>query len=241
MAGDVQTSSSPTPPTLAEVWPLARIVVRTPRLEVRLPDEAELLELADLATEPVHAPDYMPFAAPWTDAAPADIRRNLLAWHWNCRVMTTPAGTRPRLMLAVFIDGRPIGCQDVIMSDFATDRSVGTASWLTRSRHGQGLGTEMREAVLHLAFDGFGAEAATSGAYFDNPASIRVSEKCGYAVVDEHEVTRTRGARAPGGASSEQVPEVRFRLERAVWQSRRRDDVLVTGIDDEVRRELGLR
>jgi RimJ/RimL family protein N-acetyltransferase len=38
----------------------------------------------------------------------------------------------------------------------------------------------MRAAVLLLAFDHLGATAARSGAYVDNPASRRVSEKLGY-------------------------------------------------------------
>jgi RimJ/RimL family protein N-acetyltransferase len=38
----------------------------------------------------------------------------------------------------------------------------------------------MRAAVLLLAFDHLGATAARSGAYVDNPASLRVSEKLGY-------------------------------------------------------------
>jgi RimJ/RimL family protein N-acetyltransferase len=37
----------------------------------------------------------------------------------------------------------------------------------------------MRAAVL-LAFDHLGATTARSGAYSDNPASLRVSEKLGY-------------------------------------------------------------
>jgi RimJ/RimL family protein N-acetyltransferase len=38
----------------------------------------------------------------------------------------------------------------------------------------------MRAAVLLLAFDHLGATTARSGAYVDNPASLRVSEKLGY-------------------------------------------------------------
>jgi len=41
-------------------------------------------------------------------------------------------------------------------------------------------GTEMRAAVLHLAFDGLGAREAHSASFEDNPASQRVSLANGY-------------------------------------------------------------
>jgi hypothetical protein len=59
--------------------------------------------------------------------------------------------------------------------DFSLLRSVGTGSWLGTEYQGQGIGKEMRSAVLHLAFAGLGAQIARSGAYFDNEASLRVS------------------------------------------------------------------
>lgn len=49
--------------------PLRAIRLRTPRLELRLPNEAELLELAEVARGGIHPPERMPFYVPWTDAA----------------------------------------------------------------------------------------------------------------------------------------------------------------------------
>lgn len=45
---------------------------------------------------------------------------------------------------------------------------------------GHGIGTEMRAAVLHLAFAGLNTESAVSGALVDKPASAGVSRKLGY-------------------------------------------------------------
>ena len=59
-------------------------------------------------------------------------------------------------------------------------REVSTGSWLGQRYQGQGLGTEMRAAVLHLAFTGLGAEFATSNTFTDNAASLGVSRKLGY-------------------------------------------------------------
>ncbi|HWS49398.1 MAG TPA: GNAT family protein [Microbacterium sp.] len=95
--------------------------------------------------------------------------------------------------------------QDLSAYDFADRRTVNTGSWLTRSVHGRGLGTEMRAALLLFAFDVLGAEWAESGAASWNEASLRVSEKLGYEL---NGVTRV----AP--RSGEPVDEQRVRLEK---------------------------
>ena len=46
---------------------LAALRLRTPRLELRLADEAELCELFAVAQAGIHPPDEMPFAVAWTD------------------------------------------------------------------------------------------------------------------------------------------------------------------------------
>ncbi|MCW2955715.1 MAG: putative succinyl-CoA transferase [Thermoleophilia bacterium] len=219
-------------------WPLARIRVTTPRVELRLPTDAELVEMADLAAAGIHPPEEMPFASPWSDAEPADIARGLLAIHWKLRgSWATGSGN---LLLGVFVDGEVAGCQDIRVEDYGVLRDVSSGSWLGRRFHGQGLGTEMREAMLHLAFEGLEARAASSGAWFDNPASIRVSEKCGYERNGAHTLVRRRGPRAPGGASAKPVVEIGFRIEREAWILRRRDDIQIHGIDADVRKMLGM-
>lgn len=70
--------------------------------------------------------------------------------------------------------------QDLIGIEFAELGTVSTFSWLGPEYRGRGIGTEMRTAVLHLAFDGFGAQEAASEAFTDNEASNRVSEMLGY-------------------------------------------------------------
>jgi RimJ/RimL family protein N-acetyltransferase len=58
--------------------------------------------------------------------------------------------------------------------------SGGLWLWIGLEYQGQGIGTEMRAAVLYLAFAGLGADYALSGAFTDNPASLAVSRKLGY-------------------------------------------------------------
>lgn len=222
----------------AGIFPPARIRVVTPRLELRLPTEPELVELCEVAARGVHDPSQMPFAMPWSDEPASDIPRNAYQWHLGARASFTRDSWS--LLLAAFVDGRPVGAQDVAAREFAIRREVGSGSWLSRSMQGRGLGTEMREAMLHLAFAGLDAEWAVSGAYADNAASNRVSEKCRYVPDGTRVHVRRRGRCAPGGVSYERVLETRYRIDRASWEERRRADIELHGIDDDVRAIVGL-
>ena len=82
---------------------------------------------------------------------------------------------------------------------------------IAQDRQGQGLGKEMRAAVLHLAFDGLGAEAAMSESIEGNPQSAGVSRSLGYEE-DGH------GRVAPRGAP---VDTIRWRLTRERFEALR--------------------
>ncbi|WP_366510860.1 GNAT family protein [Streptomyces sp. MP131-18] len=194
----------------------------TPRLELRLPDPEELAALADLAAEGLHPPEEMPFLVPWTDQPPAERARSVLQHHWLRRADWTPENWA--LHLAVFAEGRAVGLQDVSAEHFAVLRQVGTGSWLGRRYQGLGIGTEMRAAVLHLAFAGLGAVEAVSGAFDHNAASLRVSEKLGYER-DGVQRFAIRGRPAT---------EIRLRLPRERWAAAARAlevPVTVSGLE----------
>ena len=153
-------------------WPLFDLVVRTPRLELRLPREEEFGDVIALVDAGIHDPDTMPFFIPWTDVEPRRRAREAAQWMWRHRANWSPDGWT--LTCGVFVDGKPVGMQDLGATHFSAVRSVETGSWLGQAHQGQGLGREMREAVLHLAFGGLGAEEALSGAFEDNlPRSRR--------------------------------------------------------------------
>lgn len=197
---------------LADHFPLLALRVRTPRLELRLPAPEELAALAELASEGVHEPGSMPFLVPWTDQEPALVARSLVQFHWLRLGRWSPDDWG--LDLVVFRDGEVVGQQSVSAKQFAITREVHTGSWVGRRYQGQGIGTEMRRAVLHLAFAGLGAEEAASGAFEDNAASLAVSRKLGYR---------------PDGVARHVVRDAlavehRLRLGRDAW----RDDVPVT-------------
>ena len=112
---------------------------------------------------------------------------------------------------------------------FPRQRSVSTGSYLLRPFQGRGLGTEMRTAVLALAFDELGAVRAESGAMDGNEASARVSAKLGYEQVGWRE-------RAPRGKP---VRERTFELTRDAWRKREHLPVQIDGPLDRVRAALG--
>jgi RimJ/RimL family protein N-acetyltransferase len=117
----------------------------------------------------------MPFSVPWTDDPELT---DFLGYHemlrreWSVDAWTFELG--------VWLEGEPVGVQATTAADFRETRTVMTGSWLGRRFQRRGVGTEMRTAVLELAFRGLGAEVARSGAIDGNAASLRVSEKLGY-------------------------------------------------------------
>ena len=68
---------------LANLWPLFGLTVQTSRLELRLPHEHAIAELASIAGTGVHHPGERPFLTPWTAGDPQDRARFVLQEHWN--------------------------------------------------------------------------------------------------------------------------------------------------------------
>jgi RimJ/RimL family protein N-acetyltransferase len=205
--------------TLADHWPVAGLVVRTPRLLLRWPSDDDLVALADLAVQGIHGDDEMPFSTPWSRLPPGELELGLLRFHWKARASWGPElwDWNP----VVVVDGEIVGTQGMVASHFPVLRTVATGSWLGRAHQGRGIGTEMRAAVLHLAFAGLGAERAETGAWDDNPASIAVTGKLGY---------RPNGDKLLplDGRPKRQVS---FALSRTDWERSRRDDIELEGLE----------
>lgn len=200
-------------------WPLYGLRLRTPRLELRLPGLGLLDELSSVAAHGVHDPDRMPFSVPWTDGTPDEVGRAAFQ-----HLLGTVAGWSAQdwtLGLAVLHEGKVIGRQDLMGRRFGVRREAETGSWLGLPYQGQGFGTEMRAAVLHLAFAGLGARYAVSAAMTDNPRSLGVSRRLGYTD-DGLQTEVVRGV---------PVDLRRLRLDRARWEAHRRVDVSVEGLD----------
>ena len=174
-----------------EFWPLLDLVVRTPRLELRLLREVDFPRMVELVDNGIHDPGTMPFFVAWTDAEPSRRAREAAQWMWWHRANWSPENWT--FTGGVFVDGHLVGVEDLGAERFRAVRSVETGSWLGRAHQGQGIGREMREAILHLAFAGLGADEALSGAFEDNAASIATSRAVGY-----EENGEARGRRRDG-------------------------------------------
>ena len=178
---------------LPEPWPLWGLELRTPRLTLRPDEDAGVGELMAEALRGIHPPAEMPFDFPWTDKEPLTMVREGFQHHWATRAAWRPEAWEVHFL--VRLDGQVIGVQSVRAKDFATLRQIGSGSWLGMRFQGEGIGTEMRAAILMFAFDQLGARTARSEAFLDNPKSAAVSRKLGYAP-DGTEVRTRRGAAA---------------------------------------------
>jgi RimJ/RimL family protein N-acetyltransferase len=205
---------------LVDHWPIFGLRVRTPRLEVRAPDDELGTSLGELAVEGIHDPAVMPFAFPWTDAPADELPRNSLQHYWKMRAEHRPEHWN--VSVAILVDGRVVGGGGLVAEHFAVRRCFETGSWIGREFQGQGLGVEFRQACLHLGFAGLGADVATTGAFADNGASLAVTRKLGYEPNGEDILVR-RG---------ESARLLRFRMDRAYWEAKlRRDDIELEGVE----------
>ncbi len=186
-------------------WPLHALRLQTPGLRLQAMDEADAHALAAVVPDDLDQDPRLTHVSPHADVLQA---------YWLA------AGTlRPTdwvLPFVVLEAGVPVGLQALEATDFAVRRTVDTHSWLVPSARGRGLGTQMRTAVLELAFTHLGALWAITEAWADNAASLGVSRSLGYVDngVDVHAGPRLRQ---------------RMRLPREGWVSR--FPVEVEGLD----------
>ncbi|WP_406288761.1 GNAT family N-acetyltransferase [Embleya sp. NBC_00896] len=205
---------------LTDYWPLFGLRVTTPRLELRVAGQDELFALVELAGRGVHDPDYMPFTTPWTRAPQPAMARNALKYFWSLWANWSPEEWQ--LMFAVVHDGEVVGVQECGAKDFAHRYEIGSGSWLGLAHQGKGFGTEMRAAMLELAFAGLGARWAVSSALLDNAPSLAVSRRLGY--VDD-------GVQILAYEDGTPRPLQRLRLTREAWLEHRTIPAEIHGLD----------
>jgi RimJ/RimL family protein N-acetyltransferase len=200
-------------------WPLFDLQVRTPRLTLRYLDDTLAREVLDVARRGVHDPAVMPFLTPWTDLPSPELEQEAMRFYARTRAEVRPLAWN--LQFAVIVDGSVIGMCDVGSSDFAVLRQFTTGSWLGREFHGNGYGKEMRLAALTLGFDGLGAEFARTAMWHDNAPSLGVTRSLGYEQIGHSRQLRR-------GVPDQQLE---FRMPRTHWETIRRDDIEMSGID----------
>lgn len=201
-------------------WPLWRVRLTVADLELVPMTEADLPEVLaalpdDLELDP---------AATRYDGLPEQVQRRVVAQQDYWRRWGTWSPQAWRLSFCVRRAGRLLGMQELEGTDFPTLRTVDTSSWLTAAERGRGTGKAMRRAVLALAFEALGAEAAVTSAWHDNHGSLGVSRSLGY---QPNGVSRM--LRQDTGAPDTLV---HLRMTREQWQaSGGRLGVSVAGVD----------
>jgi RimJ/RimL family protein N-acetyltransferase len=205
---------------IGDIWPLFNLKITTPRLELRLPTDDEVAATARaVKTEGIHG-EMIPFFEDWAGRPSPDFEMGYARFHWSQRAAFTPDSWN--LTFGAFVEGEPIGAQDMGATKFADRRSVATGSWLLKNHQGKGLGKEMRAAVLELAFVGLEAHEALSESRVGNEGSAGVSLSLGY---EANGMKRT--------SFGDQVDDEHlWRLTRDRWQSHRGDmGVAIEGLE----------
>ena len=194
---------------LVDVWPLFGVRVTTPSVELFVPVGDELAEVALLAAKGIYDPQnhFLPRTpvAGWTDVDSPAAERQFLSYYWSA--LADWRADKWNLLFAAQADGRIVGVQEIGAQGFAVTRTVSTGSWIGREFQGAGYGKAMREAVLHLAFDGLKAERADTAAWVTNEASLGVSRALGY----RPNGTTTRAA------EGQRIEQVNMTLLRSEW------------------------
>lgn len=205
--------------SLSELWPIFALRLRVEDLELRIPDEALLLQLAQVAADGINKPGEMSFDFHWADDSPAGRARSTMGAIWHSWATMSPWDWG--LNFAVLRGGQVVGAQHLGAKNFPVVREVATGSWLGLPFQGKGTGTLMRTAVLALAFEGLGALSATTSAWDDNAGSAGVSERIGY-VSNGTQWEDRRGERRL---------KTRFLMTTERWRSQPRASVDIEGLE----------
>jgi RimJ/RimL family protein N-acetyltransferase len=192
---------------LAALWPVFGLVIETPRLRLRLPVEGDLPALAK-AARTLRSPGERPFQLPWMYDPSPQMERQLLQRYWRALAHWRPESWH--LLLAIYLEGLPIGMQELWAKDFRRIRSVGTGSWVGLEYQGKRYGTEARAGVLELAFGCLGAEEARSEYLDGNIASAKVSARLNYT---------PNGRRLIHREAQGRLIEHEMRLDRGAWEA----------------------
>ena len=91
-----------------------------------------------------------------------------------------------RLYFVVIVGDEPVGMQDLIGDQFDSFGTVETSSWDSSDVRRRAIGSEMRSAILHLTFDGFGARKLTARRPLTTPAPTASQSALGTSATERH-------------------------------------------------------
>jgi [ribosomal protein S5]-alanine N-acetyltransferase len=122
------------------------------------------------------------------------------------RFIAMAAGPSRNLLLAIEVRGKAAGGIGIHPLEDVYRGSAEIGYWLAEPFWGRGIVTEAVRALVPVAFERTGASRIQAGVFSNNPASMRVLEKCGFVREAVH-----RNAITKNGVVMDEVMYVRFR------------------------------
>jgi [ribosomal protein S5]-alanine N-acetyltransferase len=112
------------------------------------------------------------------------------------------------LYLAIDIGGEAIGGIGISPFEDVKGRTAEIGYWLAEPFWGRGIATDAVRSLVPFAFEQRGIIRIEAGIHSDNPASMRVLEKCGFLCEAVHKKAITKNGRL-----LDEIVYVRFRKE----------------------------
>ncbi|WP_292368568.1 GNAT family N-acetyltransferase [Methanoregula sp. UBA64] len=122
------------------------------------------------------------------------------------RFIAFATGPGRHLYLAIDIGGEAIGGIGISPLEDVKHRTAEIGYWLAEPFWGRGIATGAVRALVPVAFETTGIVRLEAGIFSDNPASMRVLEKCGFLREAVHKKAITKNGRL-----LDEVMYVRFR------------------------------
>ncbi|NLM29793.1 MAG: GNAT family N-acetyltransferase [Methanomicrobiales archaeon] len=132
------------------------------------------------------------FPSPYT---PGDARRFIAA----------AGDTVSYLYLAIDVNGEAVGSIGIQPLDDVRRRTAEIGYWLSESLWGRGIVTDAVHSIIPVAFERFDIIRLEAGVISNNPASMRVLEKCGFVREAVHQKAITKN-----GATFDEIVYVCF-------------------------------
>jgi ribosomal-protein-alanine N-acetyltransferase len=96
------------------------------------------------------------------------------------RFISMATGSTPNLFLAIEVSGEAVGGIGIHPLDDVKRRSAEIGYWLSESLWGKGIVTDAVSSLVPVAFERYDIIRLQAGIFSNNPASMRVLEKCGF-------------------------------------------------------------
>jgi len=97
------------------------------------------------------------------------------------RFITMATGPAPDLFLAIDINGEAVGGVGIHLLDDVKHGTAEIGYWISESLWGKGIMSEAIGSLVPEAFRQYSIVRLQAGIFSNNPASMRVMEKCGFS------------------------------------------------------------